>query len=221
MPLEELLCVQLGWCWCKNCEGLFFAGTNPSRIAGTCPDTGLPHLGTSSGDYSLVDWRPRLKTRANWGAIPPNAPRVAIAIAARTEYFVHFTNGPTNTAVRTIQNDHMVLRKLRGLENFSDIGYNFLVDVNGNVYEGRGRDVEGAHCTGHNISGIGVAFIGLDGDATPQVRWSIRRLWESFSGAAGHPLAVFGHRDVEQNPEEGRCPGDDIYGWLQQNMPLR
>ena len=32
--------------------------------------------------------------------------------------------------------------------------------------------------------------------------------------AAGHPLDVLGHRDVEQNPDEGRCPGDDLYLWL-------
>jgi hypothetical protein len=115
----------------------------------------------------------------------------------------------------------MVLRSSRDLQNFSDIGYNFLVDIAGNVYEGRGRDVEGAHCRGHNPSGIGVAFIGRDGDATPQSRWSLRRLWETFSAAAGHPLDVLGHRDVEQNPDEGRCPGDDLYLWLQQDMPLR
>jgi hypothetical protein len=34
-------------------------------------------------------------------------------------------------------------------------------------------------------------------------------------------LAVLGHRDVEQNPDVGRCPGDDLYRWLQQSMPLR
>jgi len=212
---------QPGWHWCKQCHGLFFAGINPSLAnAGRCPAGGF-HDDTGSGDYSLVNWLPRLRTRRDWAAIAPTAPHRAVAIAARTEYFVHFTGGPTNQAVRTIQNDHMVLRSSRGLKNFSDIGYNFLVDVAGNVYEGRGRDVEGAHCRGHNPSGIGVAFIGRDGDATPQSRWALRRLWETCSAAAGHPLAVLGHRDVEQNPDEGRCPGDDLYRWLQQSMPLR
>ncbi len=115
----------------------------------------------------------------------------------------------------------MFERASRGLSNFSDIGYNFLVDVHGHIYEGRGRDVEGAHCTGHNTSGIGVAFIGQDGDATSQARWALRRLSECFSAAAGHTLAVRGHRDVELHPDEGRCPGDDLYRWLQEDMPLR
>ena len=212
---------QPGWHWCKKCHGLFFAGTDSLLAnAGRCPAGGF-HDDTNSGDYSLVNWLPRLRTRRDWAAIAPTAPHRAVAIAARTEYFVHFTSGPTNQAVRAIQNDHMVLRSSRGLQNFSDIGYNFLVDAAGNVYEGRGRDVEGAHCRGHNPSGIGVAFIGRDGDATAQSRWALRRLWESFSAAAGHPLAVLGHRDVEQNPDEGRCPGDDLYRWLQQSMPLR
>jgi hypothetical protein len=211
---------QTGWHWCRKCEGLFFAGTNPFASTGRCP-AGSFHDDTDSGEYSLVNWLPQLRTRRDWGAIAPTAPHRAVAIAARTEYFVHFTSGPTNQTVRAIQNDHMVLRSSRDLQNFSDIGYNFLVDIAGNVYEGRGRDVEGAHCRGHNTSGIGVAFIGQDGDATPQSRWSLRRLWETFSAAAGHPLDVLGHRDVEQNPDEGRCPGDDLYLWLQQDMPLR
>jgi hypothetical protein len=140
-----------------------------------------------------------------------------VAIATRTEYFVHYTDGGTNQALREIQDDHMVQRGKRGLQNFSDIGYNYLVDVAGNVSEGRGRDVEGAHCPGHNVSGIGVAFIGRDGDATPPARWTLRRLWESFSAAAGHPLLVHGHRDRDNT----ECPGDDLWNWVHQNMPLR
>jgi hypothetical protein len=213
---------QSGWHWCGKCEGLFFAGTEFPGLArvGKCPAGGV-HDDSASGEYGLVNWCPRHITRADWAAVPPTAPGRAVPIDVRKEYFVHFTDGPTNQAVRTIQNDHMVLRSSRGLQNLSDIGYNFLVDVDGNVYEGRGRDVEGAHCRGHNTSGIGVAFIGRDGDSTPQARWSLRRLWECLAAAAGHRLVVLGHRDVEQNPDKGRCPGDDLYGWLQQAMPLR
>ena len=127
MTLDELLCVQTGWHWCRKCQGLFFAGTNPLFAStGRCSADGF-HDDTGSGEYNLVNWLPRLRTRRDWGAIAPNAPHRAVAIAARTEYFVHFTSGPTDQGVRTIQNDHMVLRSSRGLQNFSDIGYNFLV----------------------------------------------------------------------------------------------
>jgi len=40
------------------------------------------------------------------------------------------------------------------------------------------------------------------GYSTTQTRWSIRRQWESICAADGHPLAGFGHRDVELNRKQ-------------------
>jgi len=41
-----------------------------------------------------------------------------------------------------------------------DIGYNFLVGEDGNVYEGRGWDIVGAHAKNYNAESIGITFIG-------------------------------------------------------------
>ena len=38
---------------------------------------------------------------------------------------------------------------------WSDIGYNFLVGEDGNIYEGRGWGKVGAHARGHNSDSIG------------------------------------------------------------------
>jgi len=43
---------------------------------------------------------------------------------------------------------------------WDDIGYNFLVGGDGNVYEGRGWDNQGAHVKGQNRASYGGAFIG-------------------------------------------------------------
>jgi hypothetical protein len=55
--------------------------------------------------------------------------------------------------VRSIQNFHMNSRK------WNDIGYNFLIAPSGRVYEGRGKEVVGAHTEDHNHD-CGIAFMG-------------------------------------------------------------
>ena len=50
---------------------------------------------------------------------------------------------------------------------FYDIGYNYLIDMDGNIYEGRGLKVEGAHTYRYNCDSYGVAFIGRFDDNSP------------------------------------------------------
>lgn len=56
-------------------------------------------------------------------------------------------------ALKAIQRYHMDSRK------YVDIAYNFLIMPSGRVYEGRGKNVVGAHTLGHNED-CGVAFVG-------------------------------------------------------------
>ena len=41
-----------------------------------------------------------------------------------------------------------------------DIGYSFLIGEDGNVYEGRGWDVVGAHTKGYNDVGLAFSILG-------------------------------------------------------------
>lgn len=92
---------------------------------------------------------------------------------------------------------------------FSDIGYHFVVRLDGSIERGRALDVAGAHCRGHNACSVGVCYIGgLDtGGAasdtrTPAQRKALRRLIgdlkRSFPG-----VTVYGHRDFA--PKECPC----------------
>jgi len=56
--------------------------------------------------------------------------------------------------VRSYQNFHMDDR------GWSDIGYNFVIGEDGNVYEGRGWNYVGAHAPGYNTQSIGICIIG-------------------------------------------------------------
>jgi N-acetylmuramoyl-L-alanine amidase len=43
---------------------------------------------------------------------------------------------------------------------WSGIGYHYVIDLKGNVHEGRPIERSGAHCKGHNKHSIGVCYIG-------------------------------------------------------------
>ncbi len=52
--------------------------------------------------------------------------------------------------------------------NFADIGYHFLIRLDGTVEEGRPLDKIGAHCTGQNAHSIGIVYAGgLDSEGSP------------------------------------------------------
>ncbi|TGZ51232.1 Uncharacterized protein DBV15_03183 [Temnothorax longispinosus] len=86
---------------------------------------------------------PNIISRAQWGARAPKSPALNLKL---------------NPAP---YNDHMNRR------NWADIGYNFLVGEDGNVYEGRGWDKQGAHSVSYNKKSIGICIIGDYSDRTP------------------------------------------------------
>jgi N-acetylmuramoyl-L-alanine amidase len=43
---------------------------------------------------------------------------------------------------------------------WSDIGYHFLIYLDGSLHEGRPVEIPGAHCKGHNKESIGIAYVG-------------------------------------------------------------
>lgn len=52
---------------------------------------------------------------------------------------------------------------------WSDIGYHFLIRLDGTVEEGRPIDRIGSHCTGQNAHSIGIVYAGgLDSDGNPK-----------------------------------------------------
>lgn len=119
---------------------------------------------------------------------------------------------------------------------FGDIGYNYIIDPNGNIYEGRsgGNGVIGAHAQGFNTGSIGIAIIGTYGSTlngkyiNNTLNTKTKATLENLIGwlAANNNIdiknqslfkdklmyGVVGHRDVSAT----QCPGDNIYGSLAQ-----
>jgi len=160
-------------------------------------------------------------SRAEWGARPPVADPTSAPIEGRDSFFVHYTTGQelgredTAQWVRGIQAYHQDGR------GWNDIGYNFLIDREGRIFEGRGWDVVGAHCTGWNTRAYGVAFLGNDDpdpvqDVPEVARVSFKALYDEACRRSGRDLTRFGHRDHAAT----QCPGDELYAWVHAGMPL-
>ncbi|MEV0387828.1 N-acetylmuramoyl-L-alanine amidase [Nonomuraea sp. NPDC050643] len=149
--------------------------------------------------------------RSGWGARPPRNPGEVeyVAWPARTEFIVHYTDGPTTQTPRAVQDYHMDER------GWNDIGYNFLVRDDGTAYEGRGWLIRGAHASDHNITGIGCAYIGRN-NPTERAKQSIRALYDEACAQAGHLLAMRGHSHVGDTD----CPGATLLAWVESGMPV-
>lgn len=152
-------------------------------------------------------------SRKAWGA---RAPRHVDLVpwSQRTGVMIHYSAANVNQTVRAIQDYHMDTR------DWADIGYNLLVRAStGTIYMGRGWDVVGAHCAGHNTANVGICVIGpdVDGrqDVSDEARTSVRWLVGEIERRAGRDLALLGHRD-RGNTE---CPGDELFGWIRKGMP--
>ncbi|MFB7461724.1 peptidoglycan-binding protein [Streptomyces sp. NPDC056188] len=160
-------------------------------------------------------------SRAEWGAKPwDNDPRssgpAAVPLSSRTEWFVHYDGATeirrTGYAIpRAIEAEHLA-------NGWAGIGYSFVVDQAGNAYEGRGWGRQGAHCPGHNVSGLSVQIaVGGDQEPTPAALATARALYDEACERTGRTLAPKGHRDGIAT----LCPGARLYAWVQAGMPAQ
>lgn len=111
-----------------------------------------------------------------------------------------------------------ILRQWHKKRGFKDVGYHYLIDIEGNILTGRPVEQVGAHCTDHNAHSIGVAYAGgLGDDAKPANTLSekqkaalvqlLRELKERYPDASIHGHSEFANKacpcfDVQQFVEE-------------------
>ena len=100
------------------------------------------------------------------------------------------------------------IRRWHKARGFNDIGYHYVVDLDGTIEPGRDVTIAGAHTTGNNADSIGVCYIGgADTDMKPKdtrteeqkaaLRLLLKYLVQKYPGAK-----IYGHRDFSAKP----CP---------------
>ena len=168
--------------------------------------------------------RPKIISRAGWGAredlvtlVPQIEPLQKIIIHHTATQ--NFAEDPA-AGVRAVFYYHAVT------QGWGDIGYNYLIDVAGNVYEGRkgGDGVVGTHALRFSHGSIGIALLGdfstaevpaeMERALTELVSWLSDRFGiDPRATSEFHDLElpnILGHRDVIYTT----CPGRLAYDRL-------
>ncbi|XP_040298138.1 peptidoglycan-recognition protein SC2-like [Bufo bufo] len=125
---------------------------------------------------------------------------------------IHHTVTPTctSTAACTTQLRNILDYHTR-TNKWCDIGYNFLIGNDGNIYEGRGWSKVGAHAKGSNSISIGIAFIGdfqkgLPSQAAINAAKLLIQCGVSLK-MIENKYTLKGHLDVFSTA----CPGNELY----------
>ncbi|MFZ4155770.1 peptidoglycan recognition protein family protein [Streptomyces pseudogriseolus] len=181
--------------------------------------------------------RPAIVTRAGWGADESLREKSFVYTSKVKAAFVHHTASGNNyscsQAPSLIRGFYRYHTRSLG---WRDIGYNFLVDKCGRIYEGRAggvaNPVKGAHTMGFNTNTTGIAVIGSYGSKKPSSKAvkAVARLtaWKlglhgmnpkkktSLTSGGGNLYAkgkkvkmkvISGHRDGFNTS----CPGGKLY----------
>lgn len=159
---------------------------------------------------------PKVISRKQWGAARPKNSPVYVVWHKGGTVWVHHTEGTELAANTAIQNEYNVMRSIQSFHQntrgWSDIGYSYVIFPSGRIYEGRGRQVQAAHCPGHN-SEPGIAFAGSFDDHTPT-----QAAWDSLGAIAGQiGMSKYkGHRDGYSTS----CPGNALYNKMKNSPPV-
>ena len=98
---------------------------------------------------------------------------------------------------------------------FDDIGYHYVIDLDGTIEKGREEDLVGAHCKGHNATSIGICYVGgcdknmkPKDTRTPEQKRSMLSLVRKLVNKYKIPVTqIWAHHDFDKHKA---CPSFDV-----------
>lgn len=90
-----------------------------------------------------------------WAIIVPNESSLRVSRRTINSIIVHCTATPEGR-VETVES----IRRMHKAKGWADIGYHYLIGLNGERWNGRNVNLVGAHCEGYNANSIGVCYVG-------------------------------------------------------------
>lgn len=141
---------------------------------------------------------------------------------------VHHTG---SRVLRGFDSPSLIRFRHKYFRGFEDIGYHYLIGNgiltrDGEVYNARPVEIEGAHAYGHNKDSIGIALIGNFNFREPtekQLNSLIELLAKNCRGYGLNEEDIYGHRELDN--ANTSCPGeyidmDELRGQVWRNMAI-
>ncbi len=112
------------------------------------------------------------------------------------------------------------IRKWHRKRGWLDVGYHYVIKLDGTIEDGRPADAMGAHVYGFNSRSIGICMVGgVDADMQPSGDHFTPEQWETLAlfveqlADTEYPGAkVTGHNNLDKNKA---CPSFDVGEWLE------
>jgi hypothetical protein len=152
--------------------------------------------------------------RGEWGARPirgaydPMKPVTRITVHHSAELTAAGSNAGVGGDLRDMQASHQA--------KWADLGYHFVVDPNGGIWEGRALKWQGAHeGAGLNQGAIGICLMGnFETQPLPSAQVAgLSRLLDALCRHFGVDAAhIKTHREVRPDPTD--CPGAPLQHWM-------
>ena len=182
------------------------AGLLPVWAAGATAKTALPDV-----DLDFIASKMTLLRKASWTDMAPKHWRLRPS-QPFDRATVHHTgeSRERDTARNSVVQEIDAICAGHRERGYGDIGYHFVVDYAGRVWEGRSLAYEGAHVRDQNRGNIGIVVLGNFerqrplGDQLEAMRILVGVLRAKY-GIKKH--RVYGHRDIGASA----CPGKNLY----------
>jgi hypothetical protein len=198
--------------------------------------------GAGQPTANAAEAQPPIVSRSEWGADTDCTPRSGASYGEVRAAFIHHTVNLNDYSQEEAADVVLgICRYHRNSNGWNDVGYNFLVDKYGTIYEGRAGGVDqavlGAQAQGFNAQSTGIANIGTFTDV-PQtnealdamarlIRWKLPLHGQptagtvqlTSAGGASNRFAAGTVVTLERIPghrdgNETACPGAALYAQL-------
>ena len=220
-------------------------GANPRRLqlpsaATKLPRGSKPPIVSRSmwGDATLAHWDTNAAPWSGYCNSTTNTrtwlPSASEIVPASHVVIHHTAGGNHNPSTHNWPASVLAIWRYHAMTlGWCDIGYHYLIDPNGVIYEGRytgvrndGTVIDGAHALGHNRATIGISLMGNfeTAEPNPAAILALENLLAWIGSSKNIPLntdryypfkakmlnTIVGHRDVGSTA----CPGNFLYAKL-------